>query len=86
MPPPGWNVITPVKGSSVNVAPFMSIVGYRPDDVSGGTYSGVKTHVRSRISFVIAKKSMSSKTSISPVITAKFSSKVIAVAVAWLSP
>ena len=78
--------IDPVKGSGSNDVPAIAIVGNLPDAVSGGRYSGVKTQVLPGTVLTISKKSMSSKTSISPVTTVGDSSKIISVAVALSSP
>ena len=80
VPPPCSNEITPVKMSGTTDDPMMAIVGNRPVSDSGGRYSGVNTQVFPGMVFKIAKKSMSSKTSISPVSTVGDSSKVISVA------
>ena len=84
--PPGMNVITPVNGSGTTDDPMMAIVGNRPDAVSGARYSRVNTQVLPGTVLEIAKKSMSSKTSISPEITNGDSSKVSAVAEFRSSP
>ena len=69
-----------MNGSGTVDVPLMAIVGYRPDDVSSGRYSGVKTQVFPDPVLEMAKSSMSSKTSSSPERMVGDSSKVIIVA------